>query len=144
MRLDEAWSALSLADADRMAWVVEDQGFAMTLDPRVPMKIRQAVGRHPEMTGGCAAAGPDDVWAVHPGGKVILDAIGEAYGLREEQLAVSRGVLRDFGNMSSATVMFVLERMMAARRGGSEVRGHALAFGPGLTVEGIDFTMLVP
>jgi predicted naringenin-chalcone synthase len=79
MRLDEAWSALSLADADRMAWVVEDQGFAMTLDPRVPMKIRQAVGRHPEMTGGCAAAGPDDVWAVHPGGKVLLDA-----GLIEE------------------------------------------------------------
>ena len=144
MRLDEAWSALSLADADRMAWVVEDQGFAMTLDPRVPMKIRQAVGRHPEMTGGCASAGPDDVWAVHPGGKVILDAIGEAYGLREEQLAVSRGVLRDFGNMSSATVMFVLERMMAGRSGGGEVRGHALAFGPGLTVEGLDFTMLVP
>jgi predicted naringenin-chalcone synthase len=46
--------------------------------------------------------------------------------------------------MTSATVMFVLERMMAARRGGSELSGHALAIGPGLTVEGIDFTMLVP
>ena len=141
MRLDAAWSALSLRDADRMAWIVEDQGFAMTLDPRVPSMIRQAIGRHPELTGGCAAAGPDHVWAVHPGGKLILDAIGEAYGLSAEQLAPSRGVLRDFGNMSSATVMFVLERMMAGR-GVDPVQGHALAFGPGLTVEGLDFTML--
>ncbi|MFN5963088.1 MAG: type III polyketide synthase [Verrucomicrobiota bacterium] len=142
MRLDDAWSALSLEDADRMSWMVEDQGFAMTLDARVPAKIKQAIRRQPDLAGGCAAAGPDDVWAVHPGGKLILDAIQEAFGLTEDQMEASRGVLRDFGNMSSASVMFVLARLLAERNGKAPVAGHTLAFGPGLTVEGLDFTML--
>ena len=141
-RLDAAWSALSLEDADRMAWVVEDQGFAMTLDARVPAKIRQAIRRQPDLAGGCAEAGPDDAWAVHPGGKLILDAIEEAFALTPAQMAASRDVLRDFGNMSSATVMFVLERLLAAPPEGTPRAGHTLAFGPGLTVEGLDFTLL--
>jgi predicted naringenin-chalcone synthase len=141
LRLEGAYSALSLADADRMAWVVEDRGFAMTLDARVPGKIRNFIQRHPEQIGRCAEATPDDLWAIHPGGRLILDAIAEAYQLTEAQMTPSRSVLRDFGNMSSASVMFVLARLMddPLSRGKS---GHALAFGPGLTVEGIDFTVM--
>ena len=141
MRLDHCFSALSLADADRMSWVVEDQGFAMTLDARVPVKIKQFLARCPELTGKCATAGPDDVWAIHPGGRMILDALGDHFQLTETQMAPSRGVLRDYGNMSSATIMFALARLLEAA--GSLAReGHALAFGPGLTVEGADFTVL--
>lgn len=141
LRLDNCFSALSLADADRMAWVVEDQGFAMTLDARVPVKIRQFLARQPQAAGGCAQAGPDDVWALHPGGRLILDALQDHYRLTDRQMEVSRSVLRDFGNMSSATIMFAMERLL--EQAGPEFRqGHALAFGPGLTVEGADFTVL--
>ncbi|MES2705429.1 MAG: type III polyketide synthase [Verrucomicrobiota bacterium] len=142
LRLDNCFSALSLADADRMAWVVEDQGFAMTLDARVPVKIKQFLAREPEAAGRCAQAGPDDVWALHPGGRLILDALQDHYRLTDDQMAVSRGVLRDFGNMSSATIMFALARLLE-QAGPVAKEGHALAFGPGLTVEGADFTVLV-
>jgi alpha-pyrone synthase len=139
--IDNCYSALSLADADRMAWMVEDHGFAMTLDARVPVKIKQFLARQPEAAGRCAHAGPDDVWAIHPGGRMILDALEGHYALTESQMAPSRSVLRDFGNMSSATIMFALARLL--ENAGPEARpGHALAFGPGLTVEGADFTVL--
>ncbi len=141
LRLDGCQTALSLADADRMAWTVEDQGFAMTLDVRVPAKIKQFLARHPEAVGRCAQAGPEDVWAIHPGGRMILDALQGHYGLSEAQMAPSRGVLRDFGNMSSATIMFALARLLA-EAGAEDREGHALAFGPGLTVESADFTVL--
>lgn len=141
LRLDHCFSALSLADADRMSWMVEDQGFAMTLDARVPVKIKQFLARQPELTGLCAEAGPDDVWAIHPGGRMILDALEEHFALSPEQMEPSRSVLRDFGNMSSATIMFALGRVLDGA-GPFERPGHALAFGPGLTVEGVDFTRL--
>jgi predicted naringenin-chalcone synthase len=78
-----------------------------------------------------------DLWAVHPGGRSILDAVEHGLALRQGALAESRSVLRQFGNMSSATVMFVLAAMMqvaAPRR-----RGCALAFGPGLSAEAMRF-----
>jgi len=140
-RLEDCYSALSLADADRMAWTVEDDGFAMTLDARVPVKIKQFLARQPEAAGRCAGAGPEDVWAIHPGGRMILDALEGHYGLTAAQMAPSRGVLRDYGNMSSATIMFAMARLLDGA-GPVERPGHALAFGPGLTVEGVDFTVL--
>ena len=141
LRLDQCFSALSLADADRMSWMVEDHGFAMSLDARVPVKIKQFLARAPELTGRCAQAGPGDLWAIHPGGRLILDALEDHYGLTETQMAASRGVLRDFGNMSSATIMFALARLLEGVEP-ADREGHALAFGPGLTVEGVDFTRL--
>jgi predicted naringenin-chalcone synthase len=80
------------------------------------------------------------VWAVHPGGRSILDAVEGAFALDSAALDASRAVLRDYGNMSSATILFVLERLMRdqASRGAS---GCALAFGPGLTAETMLFRM---
>lgn len=77
---------------------------------------------------------PADVgsWAVHPGGPRVLASVEEAMGLSPEALVVSRGVLAAHGNMSSATILFILERLMAA---GSPAPCIALAFGPGLTAE---------
>jgi predicted naringenin-chalcone synthase len=71
-------------------------------------------------------------WAVHPGGPRILTATQSALGLSTDQLAVSAGVLAEFGNMSSPTILFILERI---RRQGSKGPCIALAFGPGLVVE---------
>ena len=78
------------------------------------------------------------LWAVHPGGRLILDSVQDACGLSDQQMAPSREVLRRFGNMSSASIMFILRDLLTS----APSAGRALAFGPGLTVEVMDFTLL--
>lgn len=135
LRIDECTSHLSLADAERMAWHIEDSGFAMTLDARLPARIRQWFRAEAALT-------PDrPVWAVHPGGRLILDSVQDACGLTDEQMHLSREVLRRFGNMSSASVMFILRDLLASEASGP---ARAIAFGPGLTVEAMDFTINAP
>jgi predicted naringenin-chalcone synthase len=74
-------------------------------------------------------------WAIHPGGRSILDKVQHNLGLRDEQLEPSREVLREYGNMSSATVLFVLQRILHKASTDEAERVCAMAFGPGLTVE---------
>lgn len=115
---------------DRMSWKIGDHGFVMTLDGEVPAALeREAPSFVRDLLGGDEAAH----YAVHPGGKRILDAVSRALGGAD--LSVSRGVLRDFGNMSSATIFFVLERLLSQSTG----RIAALGFGPGLSMEGAVF-----
>ena len=76
-----------------------------------------------------------DAWAVHAGGRSILDAVESALDLAPETLVASRAVLNDNGNMSSSTLMFVLARLFAEK----PKSGVALAFGPGLAAEGLRF-----
>ncbi len=105
----------------------------MVLSGRVPGALREAL---PESIGDILdgnAPGSVGLWAVHPGGRSILDAVEQALSLPATALAVSRDVLRRFGNMSSATVMFVLERMLNEARGGQ--LGCAMGFGPGIVAE---------
>ena len=71
-------------------------------------------------------------WAVHPGSSIILDAVEAALDLTADATAKSRSVLREHGNMSSPTVLFVFDRMREADTPGPIV---ALAFGPGLMAE---------
>lgn len=80
-------------------------------------------------------------WAIHPGGRSILDKTEAKLGLREEQLVPARETLRQFGNMSSATVLFVLKAILDAPTVADGERVCALAFGPGLTVESGLFTV---
>jgi predicted naringenin-chalcone synthase len=86
-------------------------------------------------TGGAGAQAVDG-WAVHAGGRSILDAVQTAFSLPPDALADARAVLADNGNVSSATLMFTLARMLAGPR---VTRGLALAFGPGLAAEGLAF-----
>jgi predicted naringenin-chalcone synthase len=122
-----------------MAWHIEDSGFAMTLDARLPARIRQWFRSSEELSK------PDGdpakmLWAVHPGGRLILNSVQEACGLSDEQMHPSREVLRRFGNMSSASIMFILRDLLGAKA--DEARpGRAIGFGPGLTVEVMDFTL---
>ncbi|QGN54707.1 type III polyketide synthase [Novosphingobium sp. Gsoil 351] len=135
----EAPFATTLPDsAELIRWDITDRGFAMHLSGEVPARIAAGLA-DPEFalaaTGGRDPAQVDG-WAVHAGGRSILDAVERALHLPREALAVSRGVLEDVGNMSSATLMFALERLLRGSRIGS---GVALAFGPGLAAEGIRF-----
>ena len=142
LRLDDCYSHLSLANADRMGWIIEDQGFAMSLDVRVPILIKNFITQNPEAVGSAGLKpDPNKLWAVHPGGKSIVDAVQAACHRSDSQVEVSRRVLWNFGNMSSATLMFALEEILS-EADEIERPGHALAFGPGLTLEGVDFTRL--
>jgi predicted naringenin-chalcone synthase len=76
---------------------------------------------------------------VHAGGRAILDAVETGLGLAKDRLDWSRGVLKDFGNMSSSTLMFVLSRILST---GAPGQGLAMAFGPGLACETFTFRKL--
>jgi alpha-pyrone synthase len=125
--------------ADQITWKIGDSGFDMVLSGQVPQTITGA------LRSGLARVLPDrsaaaiEMWAVHPGGRTVLDAVEAAFGLDGAALAASRAVLRDYGNMSSPTVMFVLEALMRERpRPGA--KGCAMAFGPGLAAETMLFS----
>jgi predicted naringenin-chalcone synthase len=120
-----------------ITWTIGDTGFAMELSGEVPGRLAEALANEDvahAVTSG-EAGGAIEAWAIHPGGKSIVDAVERGLGLPPEKTAASRAVLRDYGNMSSATVLFVLERLMRER----PANGIALAFGPGLAMEGLRF-----
>ncbi|MFW5824113.1 MAG: type III polyketide synthase [Marinobacter sp.] len=122
-----------------ITWRIGDQGFDMHLSGQVPAAIaRELPARLGHILDGCARA---DIahWAIHPGGRSVLDGVRDGAQLDEEQLFSSREVLRRFGNMSSATIMFVLQDIM--NRPPRPGRGCAMAFGPGLTVESMRFAL---
>ena len=131
--LDSFRSTLVPNSRDLITWRVGDAGFDMHLSGRVPGEIGRALAsRQHEILEGRS---PKDVdlWAVHPGGRSVLDAVEQGLLLPADALDDSRAVLERFGNMSSPTVMFVLERMLRRARSGQQ--GCAMAFGPGLTAE---------
>ena len=74
-------------------------------------------------------------WAIHPGGRAILDKVQQSFSLRDIQLTSSRKVLAQYGNMSSATILFVLADLMDKDQDSEEESVLAMAFGPGLTIE---------
>ncbi|MBK0419932.1 type III polyketide synthase [Leucobacter sp. CSA1] len=122
---------------DDMDWSIGDEGFEMRLTAEVP----RIIGREIEAVAGpMLSGGAADAWAVHPGGRSVLDRVQAGLRLSDAAMAHSRAVLRDYGNMSSATVLFILQRILADDALGDRARVAGLCFGPGLTVETALFT----
>ncbi len=122
---------------DHMAFHVTDHGFRMRLSAQVPDVLAANV---PEIVARLLTPHrleTKDIafWCVHPGGSKIVDYVQSSLGLAESQLDFSRSVLRDKGNMSSATIFFVLDEII--RCGNPKPGDYAvlMAFGPGLTLE---------
>jgi predicted naringenin-chalcone synthase len=117
-----------------MTWDIGDHGFDMTLSTRVPNLIRANLRAWLE--GWLAKSGVRlaDVrsWAVHPGGPRVLTDVEAALDLEPGSTGVSREVLAEFGNMSSPTVLFLIERL---RQRGARLPCVAIGFGPGLVAE---------
>lgn len=117
-----------------MTWRVGDHGFEMTLSPTLPSVIKEQI--RPWLRHWLAGHGLDieqvSSWAVHPGGPRILAAFEEAMSFRRERLQVSYDILREYGNMSSPTILFILNRLMEEA---SNLPCVAIGFGPGLTIE---------
>jgi alpha-pyrone synthase len=112
----DSFLALNIPQTSHLiTWRIGDLGFDMHLSGQVPGEI----GRALKELGQKVTRGKDplsiDLWAVHPGGRSILDAVEKSLGLSETALSCSRDVLLNYGNMSSATVMFVLQQVMQPR-----------------------------
>ncbi len=129
-------SALAPEGHGEMAWEIGDQGFNLVLSSYVSDVIAANVGRIVRDLLVPQGLTPDDIdlWAVHPGGKAILDKFEQSMKLKADQIEVPRAILRDYGNMSSATILFVLQRMLSEATGSPRTIA-AMAFGPGLTIE---------
>jgi alpha-pyrone synthase len=115
-------------------WAIGDTGFAMHLSGEVPGRIEAAL-RDPETRNSLTGDIPISAWAIHAGGRTILDAVERGLDLDANALDASRATLQEHGNMSSATLMFTLDKLIKTRPD----RGVALAFGPGLAAEGLRF-----
>ncbi|WGW11826.1 type III polyketide synthase [Saxibacter everestensis] len=164
LRIDRFGTVITPVGEGDMAWTIGDHGFEMVLSKYVPHIIDEHIlgalepllAEEPEL----ARSPKESVrhWAIHPGGRSILDKVEAKLGLSEAQLIPSRDTLRDYGNMSSATILFVLKHILDGRREASlgailpgetgpgetladesvpdrDERVAAMAFGPGLTVE---------
>jgi prepilin-type processing-associated H-X9-DG protein len=120
--------------ADLMHWEIGDHGFAMGLSPLVPETVGAALlpWLRDWLKEQAIPLEAVTSWAVHPGGPKILSTCSEVLSLEPNRLLDSRAVLQDHGNMSSATILFILERL---RRRSTAGLCLALAFGPGLTAE---------
>ncbi len=135
-------TAITSEGESAMDWSVGDRGFDMILTAEVPRivgrEIREVVGVSLD---GDGEAGAVDAWAVHPGGRSVLDRVQSGLGLPDAAMTDSRAVLREFGNMSSATVLFILRRILDDDALPDAARVAGLCFGPGLTVETAHFTL---
>lgn len=137
--IDRFFAATLPDSEDLIRWDIGDEGFVMHLSGEVPARIGQALDT-PEMRRailGNRTAQEIPSWAVHAGGRSILDAVEHGLGLRAHALAASRDVLRRHGNMSSSTLLFALAALMAET---AAIDGIAVAFGPGLAAEGFAIT----
>lgn len=135
-------TAITSEGEEDMDWTIGDAGFQMVLTSEVPRIIGREIGGVVERMLGAGADPVADVdaWAVHPGGRSVLDHVQNGLGLPDEALEPSRAVLRDFGNMSSATILFILQRILADTSLPDGARVAGLCFGPGLTVETVGLT----
>jgi predicted naringenin-chalcone synthase len=117
-----------------MSWRIGDYGFEMGLSRRIPELIRRHLREWVECWLDKQSLQIDRIgsWAIHPGGPKILEAAEIALGLPESALDQSRAVLADCGNMSSPTVLFILDRL---RRQNADRPCVVLGFGPGMVVE---------
>jgi predicted naringenin-chalcone synthase len=131
--LDSFRAVLVPGTRDLITWNIRDFGFDMILSGKVPAAIHDALHEHVGEILEGAPVQSINLWAVHPGGRTVLDAVERAFDLAPPALAASREILRRYGNMSSATVMFVIGYLL--RSGARGRTGCAMSFGPGLTAE---------
>ncbi|MFB4324123.1 type III polyketide synthase [Priestia sp. BR_2] len=140
VELGTGYSVLLPDSTEDMTWEVGNTGFDLFLSPRIP----KLLGTHLEEELRVLLGGDKlpELWAIHPGGRGIVDSVQEVMRLTDEQTHYSREILRTAGNLSSVTIMFVLNamRQKMKERNEASTEGVAMAFGPGLAAELMRFT----
>lgn len=138
LRLRHFYSEVALDGWQEMTWDPDEKGFLMRLGRGVPFMLqsrtRELVSRALNSASAVAQLSAQDIahWAIHPGGRLILDLFARELALPDHALWASRQVLQDYGNMSSPTVLFVLKALLQEGLTGPL---FLAAFGPGLTME---------
>lgn len=130
-----SFRSLKLQDTEAlMSWRIGNEGFRMRLDSQVPDQVNRQLKPFVEdwLNTQRLSIGEIGGWVIHPGGPKIIDAVEESLGLCQKQTNISRDILREYGNMSSPTVLFITERMY---RSDTAKPWVVLGFGPGLVIE---------
>lgn len=136
-RLDQFQTSIADQSEKDMAWTIGDTGFDMVLSTYVPDIIQSnlTTSIQPLIQNYNLALSDVEHWAIHPGGRAILDKIEYNLKLAPSKLQASRSVLANYGNMSSATILFVLKELLNQPVSRNQEQTLAMAFGPGLTIE---------
>jgi predicted naringenin-chalcone synthase len=137
IRLKNFYSEILSKGKKDMAWELSSSGFLMTLSNYVPDLLEEDFATFTETALQQSDLTLNDVthWCIHPGGKRILEAVEKSLDINKEQLEQSYQTLQQFGNMSSATILFVLEKMMSDIDYNESNTIFSAGFGPGLTLE---------
>lgn len=136
LHISSFYSEVALQGKKDMAWHLSGNGFLMRLSAYIPQLLQMGIVSllDKALERGHHERNSITQWAFHPGGRKILETISKELQLQKEDLRASYDVLRDYGNMSSPTILFVLKTIMKrAGRDGEKI--FAAAFGPGLTME---------
>ena len=137
LEIDHFYSTVAWKGKNDMAWQLSSKGFLMTLSGYVPELIQEDFNGLVTDALTAAHLKIQDVthWCIHPGGRKILEAVHTSLGFVNGQLLNSYEVLNEFGNMSSPTVLFVLDKIMRALRPNEPAKIFGAAFGPGISME---------
>jgi alkylresorcinol/alkylpyrone synthase len=126
---------------DIMGWEIVEAGFKVQLSRSIPQLVRERMPENIEAACSSVGLAPKDIehFVTHPGGAKVLDAFEEVFGFGRGGLVLSREVLRDYGNMSSVTVLFILERFLESGAYAPGEHGVISALGPGFSAEHVFF-----
>jgi predicted naringenin-chalcone synthase len=124
------------AHADDLQVHMGDSGVRIRLAPTIPDVVAAGVAEPVDRLLARHGLGRADVrwWALHPGGRRVIERVAEELGIDDESVEASRGVMGDYGNTAAPAVLAVLDRLQGARPLGGGEYGVALAFGPGATI----------
>lgn len=144
-KIEQFATSIAANSENDMAWTIGDNGFDMVLSTYVPEIIEANLDTaiSPLFSQYNLDQSHIDYWAVHPGGRAILDKIQDSFSLDNEQISSSRAVLADYGNMSSASILFVFKNLLEQNRNSNSQKVLGMAFGPGLTIETGLFTQFI-
>ena len=136
LTIGKFYSEVALNGQEDMAWNLSQKGFLMRLSAYIPQLLQAEITPLLENALRSGGYSRKDIshWAIHPGGRKILENITKELNLSADDVKASADVLRDYGNMSSPTILFVLKEVMQQLNGRNE-KIFAAAFGPGLTME---------
>lgn len=136
LKVDGFYSLLLKEGKDLMGWNITPVNFEMILDAKIPEFIGEEVKTIVAAATEKTSIQPQQIkqWAIHPGGKKIVDTIKGKLNLTEQNVAASYKVLNDYGNMSSPTILFVLDELMQSEHQSTDAV-FAIGFGPGLSIE---------
>lgn len=140
LNLNSFYSKVISKGVNDMAWNISESGFLMKLSAYIPDLLKEGMGDILKNALSKSGIELNEIyhWAIHPGGKKILDQLKIELNLHDEQLRPSYNTLNDYGNMSSATIFYVLKLILSDKDNWFKP-GFAAGFGPGLTVETMNF-----